>query len=129
MPVRIIEFKKRRVNRLNKSIPKKNPSSQEKRKGFLESKGKAYVFQIKQTLFILALPNLYTKFPSQLALLFLIFFFPFTGFPGERFREKEKFLFFPSARVVDLFLLPLPLPSEKFLEPDFLTPVFLLAID
>ena len=127
--MRVIEFKKRRVNRLNKSIPKKNPSSQEKRKGFLESKGKAYVFQIKQALFILVLPALYTKFPGQLALLFLIFFFPFTGFPGERFREKEKFLFFPSERVVDLFLLPLPLPAGKFLEPDFLTPVFLLAID
>ena len=129
MTVRVIKFKKRRVNRFNKSIPKKNPSSREKRKGFLESKGKAYVFQIKQALFILVLPALYTKFPGQLALLFLIFFFPFTGFPDERFREKEKFLFFPSARVVDLFLLPLPLPAGKFLEPDFLTPVFLLAID
>ena len=127
--MRVIKFKKRRVNRFNKSIPKKNPSSQEKRKGFLESKGGAYVFQIKQALFILVLPALYTKFPGQLALLFLIFFFPFTGFPGERFREKEKFLFFPSARVVDLLLLPLPLPAGKFLEPDFLTPVFLLAID
>ena len=127
--MRVIKFKKRRVNRFNKSIPKKNPSSREERKGFLESKGKAYVFQIKQALFILVLPALYTKFPGQLALLFLIFFFPFTGFPDKRFREKEKFLFFPSARVVDLFLLPLPLPSEKFLEPDFLTPVFLLAID
>ena len=95
----------------------------------MESKGKAYVFQIKQALFILVLPAPYTKFPGQLALLFLIFFFPFTGFPDERFREKEKFLFFPSERVVDLFLLPLPLPAEKFLEPDFLTPVFLLAID
>ena len=93
------------------------------------SKGKAYVFQIKQTLFILALPDLYTKFSSQLALLFLIFFFPFTGFPDERFREKEKFLFFPSARVVDLLLLPLPLPAGKFLEPDFLSAIFLLAID
>ena len=91
--MRVIELKKRRVNRLNKSTPKKNPSSREKRKGFLESKGKAYVFQIKQTLFILALPDLYTKFSSQFALLFLIFFFPFTGFPGERFREKEKLLF------------------------------------
>ena len=129
MTVRAIKFKKRRVNRLNKSIPKKNPSSREKRKDFLESKGGAYVFQIKQALFILVLPALYTKFPSQLALLFLIFFFPFTGFPGERFREKEKFLFFPSVRVVDLFLLPLPLPAGKFLEPDFLNPVFLLAID
>ena len=127
--MRVIELKKRRVNRLNKSIPKKNPSSREKRKGFLESKGGAYAFQIKQALFILVLPALYTKFPGQLTLLFLIFFFPFTGFPGERFREKEKFLFFPSARAVDLFLFPLPLPSEKFLEPDFLTPVFLLVID
>ena len=126
--MRVIKFKKRRVNRFNKSIPKKTLPLK-KRKGFLGSKGKAYVFQIKQTLFILALPDLYTKFPSQLALLFLIFFFPFTGFPGERFREKEKFLFFPSARAVDLFLLPLPLPAGKFLEPDFLTPVFLLAID
>ncbi len=95
----------------------------------MESKGRAYAFQIKQTLFTLALPALYTKFRGQLALLFLIFFFPFTGFPDERFREKEKFLFFPSARVVDLFLLPLPLPAGKFLEPDFLSPVFLLAID
>ena len=129
MTVRVIEFKKRRVNRFNKLIPKKNPSSREKRKDFLESKGGAYVFQIKQALFILVLPALYTKFPGQLALLFLIFFFPFTGFPGERFREKEKFLFFPSARVVDLLLLLLPLPAGKFLEPDFLTPVFLLAID
>ena len=95
----------------------------------MESKEKAYVFQIKQALFILILLALYTKFPGQLALLFLIFFFPFTGFPGERFREKEKFLFFPSERVVDLFLLPLPLAAEKFLEPGFFTPVFLLAID
>ena len=95
----------------------------------MESKGTAYVFQIKQALFILILPALYTKFPGQLARLFLIFFFLFTGFSGERFREKEKFLFFPSARVVDLLLLPLPLPAEKFLKPDFLTPVFLLAID
>ena len=126
--MRVIEFKKRRVNRFNKSIPKKTLPLK-KRKGFLESKRKAYVFQIKQALFILVLPALYTKFLGQLALLFLIFFFPFTGFPDERFREKEKFLFFPSARVVDLFLLPLPLPAEKFLEPDFLTPVFLLAID
>jgi len=126
--VRVIEFKKRRVNRVNNSI-KKKPSSQEKRKDFLESKGKAYAFQIKQALFILVLPALYTKFPGQLTLLFLIFFFPFTGFPGERFREKEKFLFFPSERVVDLFLLPLPLPAEKFLELDFLSPIFLLAID
>ena len=92
----------------------------------MESKGKAYAFQIKQALFILVLPALYTKFPGQLTLLFLIFFFPFTGFPGERFREKEKFLFFPSERVVDLFLLPLP--AEKFLELDFLSPIFLLAI-
>ena len=129
MTVRVIKFKKRRVNRFNKLIPKKNPSSREKRKGFLKSKGKAYAFQIKQALFILVLPALYTKFPGQFALLFLIFFFPFTGFPGERFREKEKFLFFPSARAVDLFLFPLPLPAGKFLEPDFLTPVFLLAID
>ena len=91
--MRVFELKKRKVNRLNKSISKKKPSPREKRKGFLESKGKAYVFQIKQTLFILALPDLYTKFSSQLALLFLIFFFPFTGFPGERFREKEKLLF------------------------------------
>ena len=128
MTVRIIKFKKRRVNRFNKPIPKKTLPLK-KRKGFLESKGKAYVFQIKQALLILVLPALYTKFPDQLALLFLIFFFPFTGFPGERFREKEKFLFFPSERVVDLFLLPLPLPAGKFLEPDFLTPVFLLAID
>ena len=128
MTVRVIKFKKRRVNRFNKSIPKKTLPLK-KRKGFLESKGGAYVFQIKQALFILVLPALYTKFPGQLALLFLIFFFPFTGFPDERFREKEKFLFFPSARVVDLFLLPLPLPAGKFLEPDFLTPVFLLAID
>ena len=127
--MRVIEFKKKIVNRLNKSIPKKNPSSREKRKGFLESKGKAYVFQIKQTLFILALPDLYTKFPSQLALLFLIFFFPLTGFPDERFREEEKFLFFPSERVVNLLLLPLLLPVEKFLELDFFTPVFLLAMD
>ena len=125
--MRVIKFKKRRVNRFNKSIPKKNPSSQKKRKDFLESKGGAYVFQIKQALFILVLPALYTKFPGQLALLFLIFFFPFTGFPGERFREKEKFLFFPSERVVDLFLLPLL--AEKFLELDFLSPIFLLAID
>ena len=95
----------------------------------MESKEKAYVFQIKQALFILILLTLHTKFPGQLALLFLIFFFPFTGFPGERFREKEKFLFFPSERVADLFLLPLPLAAEKFLEPDFFTPVFLLAID
>ena len=127
--MRVIKFKKRRVNRFNKSIPKKKPSSQEKRKDFLESKGKAYAFQIKQALFILVLPALYTKFPGQLVLLFLIFFFPFTGFPGERFREKEKFLFFPSERMVDLLLLPLPLPAEKFLEPDFLTPVFLSVID
>ena len=90
----------------------------------MESKGKAYAFQIKQALFILVLPALYTKFPGQLTLLFLIFFFPFTGFPGERFREKEKFLFFPSERVVGLFLLPLPLPAEKFLELDFLSPIF-----
>ena len=95
----------------------------------MESKGGTYVFQIKQALFILVLPALYTKFLGQLTLLFLTFFFPCTGFPGERFREKEKFLFFPSARVVDLLLLPLPLPAGKFLEPDFLTPVFLLAID
>ena len=95
----------------------------------MESKRKVYVFQIKQALFMLVLPALYTKFPGQLALLFRIFFFPFTGFPDERFREKEKFLFFPSARVVDLLLLPLPLPAGKFLEPDFPAPVFLLAID
>ena len=128
MTVRVIKFKKRIVNSFNKSIPKKTLPLK-KRKGFLESKGKAYVFQPTQPLFILALPNLYTKFLSQLAHLFLIFFFPFTGFPDERFREKEKFLFFPSARVVDLFLFPLPLPAGKFLESDFLTPVFLLAID
>ena len=74
--MRVIEFKKRRVNRFNKSIPKKNPSSREKRKGFLESKGGAYVFQIKQALFILVLPALYTKFPGQLALLLPDIFFP-----------------------------------------------------
>ena len=126
MTVRVFEFKRRRVNRFNKSI-KKNPFLLIKKEGVFGIKRKGISFSNKKNLFILILPTLYTKFPGQLALLFLIFFFPFTGFPSERFREKEKFLLFPSERVVDLFLLPLL--AEKFLELDFLSPIFLLAID
>ena len=128
MTVKVFEFKRRRVNRFNKSI-KKNPFLLIKKEGVFGIKRKGISFSNKKNLFILILPTLYTKFPSQLALLFLIFFFPLTGFPDERFREEEKFLFFPSERVVNLLLLPLPLPVEKFLELDFFTPVFLLAMD
>ena len=74
--MRVIEFKKRRVNRLNKSIPKKNPSSQEKRKGFLESKGKAYVFQIKQALFITSLTGSLHKVSLSTCSLIPDIFFP-----------------------------------------------------
>ena len=127
--MRVIKFKKRRVNRFNKSIPKKNPSSREKRKGFLESKGKAYVISNKTNSLYTRLTKSLHKVSQSTCSLIPDIFFPVYRFPGERFREKEKFLFFPSARAVDLFLFPLPLPSEKFLEPDFLNPVFLLAID
>ena len=92
--MRVIEFKKRRVNHVNKSIPKKKPSFQEKRKGFLESKGKAYAFQIKQTLFILALQALYTKFLDQLTFLFLTFFSRLQVFLVNDFVKKKNFYFF-----------------------------------
>ena len=44
--MRVIEFKKRRVNRFNKSIPKKNPSSQ-KKEGFFGVKKKGVCFSNK----------------------------------------------------------------------------------
>ena len=44
--MRVIKFKKRRVNRFNKSIPKKNPSSQ-KKEGFFGIKKKGVCFSNK----------------------------------------------------------------------------------
>ena len=128
MTVRVIEFKKRRVNRVNKSIQKKTFLSR-KKEGFFGIKRKSVCFSNKTSSLHTSLTGSLHKVSRSTYSLIPDIFFPFTGFPGEWFREKEKFLFFPSERVVDLFLLPLPLPAEKFLEPDFLSPVFLLAID
>ena len=126
--MRVIKFKKRRVNRFNNSIQKKTFLSK-KKEGFFGIKRKSVCFSNKTSSLHTSLTGSLHKVSRSTYSLIPDIFFPFTGFPGERFREKEKFLFFPSERVVDLFLLPLPLPAEKFLELDFLSPIFLLAID
>ena len=94
MTVRVIKFKKRRVNRFNKSILKKKPSSHRKKEGFFGIKRKSVCFSNKTSSLHTSLTGSLHKVSRSTCSLIPDIFFPVYRFSWWTVSWKRKIFIF-----------------------------------